>query len=170
MKINKLCFLKHKFYFVKFLKNSVYNVQKKIIVLNIFLKLIYKFNNYNKKILFLANDSKFLNFFDFLKQKTNHLFLFTQSLIKGLFSNFLVFKYFYLQQNFLFNVKFKTDVNLIVMLLLQNSKFKSELLKSNVLFVTFNGDNANRQLFYQFNVLNKTNINLIFLLIYEILQ
>ena len=137
----------NKVFYIKLMKNKIFTIKEKNIILKIFLKLIYKFHITYKKILLII----FIYF---------HLYLANDFWINGFLSNFSVFKHIYLYKKFLFNLKSKNDIYSIINL--NNFFYKNEIIKSKILSIFLFKNNLNN--------LDKIQINLFFLLIYEVLK
>ena len=150
----------NKVFNIKLMKNKIFTIKEKSIILKIFLKLIYKFHITYKKILFLTKDTNYFHLFSFIKRNTKHLYLANDFWINGFLSNFSVFKHMYLYKKFLFNLKSKNDIHLIINL--NKFFYKNEIIKSKILSIFLYKNNL--------NILDKIQINLFFLLIYEVLK
>lgn len=159
-----------KIFKLKLIKTKLYN--KSFLNLKKNLKIIFKYNLKNKKILFFGLINKTNFFFKLLQLNKNCSFLPTNLWLNGILTNLHVFKHLCLLHKnklfkFLFNFKFK-KFDLIVLL---NNVLNRELLKQNKIpFIFFYFTTNNN--FYKFSCfkLIKNNNELVYFLIYNVIN
>lgn len=158
---NNICYF-------KFIRNRIVNVVYKNFLLKKVLNIVYKFSKNNYKILFLGIDKQYVGFLKFLKLKTYHIFIPTYFWLNGLLSNKLIIKHSCLKKQFnnLIDLKLKHDLNLIIMF--NKFKHKKEIIKSNLLSITFCNNVMNYS--FSYNISNSLQNSIFFLLIYLVFK
>lgn len=124
------------------------------------LNIIYKFSKNNYKILFLGVDKQYIGFLTFLKLKTSHTFIPTCLWLNGILSNRLIIKHSSLKKQFKCLIDLKLKHNFSLILMFNKFKYKNEIVKSNILSMTFLKNSINYS--FSYNISNSIQ-NSIFL-------
>lgn len=152
---------------LKLLKNKIYKLNKKKIfsetktTVKTTLKLIFKYQMFNKKILFLGTSKRLNTFFLHIINKTKHFFVPQIIWFNGVLTNpEVLFKHILLTKNIFKEINRLASIRREVNLILSFGKNKTELNCLKVPVISFAGFTQLCDYYVNFPKTNRLNLNL----------